>query len=374
MADVLKKTYILFSKAVKQALIVIKIKKWRSSYILMSPNSIGEVSIICAFCRAFKEKHSGHLVLVVRSDHYVIANIFKKYIDEILIAPISLMRRLRYWGLASPTSFRLGVPVNLWTKLRGDGRLDEVHELRGFMPCRGGLGFTDLYRHLMHLNWDSKVEILRYDPSMCDQKKVDFNISKINGKKGVLLFPSTNSNKPISARYWLAIAELYNSLGYSVFCNVKGGAYTDFSPPDYVEMLDLDIMSAIDFSNRCESIVIGSNGLVILMLLLKIKANINVLLSDEIMGYDSEKFRPYPMLSTSHRLGTPELISPDINFREFMIDEDVLPFELADTIVNKVVKKFELTDGLIISSLELKRDFIHNFLTYNLKLKESQSN
>ncbi len=367
MAEVLRKTYIFFSKIVKHAFIVLKIKKWRKSYIFMSPNSIGEVSIICAFCRAFKEKYPGHLVLVVRGDHYVIANIFKKHIDEILIAPISLMRRLTYFGIASPTSFRLGVPVNLWSKLRGDGRLDEVHELRGFMPSRGGLGFTDLYRHLMHLNWDSKVELLAYNPSMCDQQKVDFNISTLKAKKGVLLFPATNSNKPVPAKYWIAIAELYNSLGYSVYCNVKGGAYADFSPPDYVEMLDLDIMSAIDFSNRCESIVIGSNGLVVLMLLLKIKPRINVLLSNEIMSYDSEKFRPYPMLSTSQRLGTPEIISPDVNYREFMINGDVLPSELADTIVNNAEKKFELTDSLMNSNLQIKRDFIHDLLTYNLE-------
>lgn len=365
MVDVLKKACIFFSKAAKQALIALKIKKWRKSYILMSPNSIGEVTVISAFCRAFKEKHAGHLVLVVRSDHYVIANIFKKHIDEIVIAPISLMRRLNFWGFGSLTSFRLGVPVNLWSKLRGDGRLDEVHELRGFMPCRGGLGFTDVYRHLMHLNWDSKVELLPYHTSMCERQKVDFNISKLKGKKAILLFPSTNSNKPVSSKYWFAIAELYNSAGYSVYCNVKGGAYTEFIPPDYVEMLDLDIMSAIDFSNRCESIVIGSNGLVILMLILQIKPEINVLLSDEIMRYDSANFRPYPMLSTSHRLGTPELIKTDANFREFIIDNDTLPSELAGAILNKYKTKFELTDDFINSALCLKRDFMHEFLTYN---------
>lgn len=357
--------YAKIKKIFNQVSALISILSCRKSYILMSPNSIGEISIVCAFCKAFKEKYNRKLVLVVREDHYIIANLYRQHIDKIIIAPISLMRRLNWFRLSRPNVFKPGHPVNLWTKLRGDGRLDEVHELRGAMPSRGGLGVTDIYRHMMHLDWDSRIQFLEYDKLQFESRNGDLLKYKNNNEKMVLLFPSTNSNKPVSGKYWTAVAEKYFSEGYTVFCNYKGGAYTEFSPPAYINILDLDIISAIHFSNFCNSIVIGSNGLVVLMLLLKINTSINVLLSNEIMSYDAKGFRSYPLLSTSHRLGTPELINQDSDFREFMLDDSVNSIELAEAVVSKIKTRFELTDDYINSVLKLNREHLYSALTYN---------
>ena len=322
--------------------------KEADSYILLSPNSIGEAAVVSAFCNAFSKQYKAKPRLVVRHEHKEIADLYSDSIREIISASMSEMRALSKIGVSDWNEFVPGRPVNLWATLRTDGRLNEIHELRARSPGRGGLGYSDLYRHLMHLDWDAKLQLTSLPESIVAPLrekilKLDFNPLERN----VIIFPSNNSNIPATSECWRAICDRYHEEGCNIYLNYHGGYLSDFRPPKYAKVIQLGIFPALVFSELCKDVVISSNGLVMLMLLLRIGVTLNVLLPENV-AIDGKTIRGVSSLYGSHRLIIPEAVTTRPFLREFRVGRKSLEYSrLADSIVNGSPIECEVSEQII---------------------------
>lgn len=327
--------------------------KEADSYIFLSPNSIGEAAVVSAFCNAFSKQYKTKPRLVVRHEHKEIAELYSDSIREILCASMSEMRALSKIGVSDWNEFAPGRPVNLWAALRTDGRLNEIHELRTRSPGRGGLGYADLYRHLMHLDWDAKLQLTSLPESIVAPLrekilKLDFDPLERN----VIMFPSNNSNIPSKSECWRAICDCYHDEGFNIYLNYHGGYLSDFCPPKYAKVIQLGIFPALVFSELCKDVVISSNGLVMLMLLLRTGVRLNVLLPENV-AIGGKTIKSVSSLYGSHRLLIPEAVSTRPFLREFRVGRKALEYSrLADSIVHNTPIEYEVSEQVI-------RDFLY---------------
>jgi hypothetical protein len=307
----------------------------RKSFILMSPNSLGEVSTICALLKSFREHHQSNVTLVVPNAQRDIPSVWGHNIQKLIVSDSGTMRALSYLNLIDKDRFEKDHPINTWSFQRGDGRLDSIHELRATAPHRGGLNYTDMYRYILHLPWNAKIEFGKIPDQWITIGKKILEEHGLDPERSVILFPGNNSNRPAPTALWRSISNLYNKLGYQVVLNLRGALFipSDLKVPSI--RLDLNIPAAIALGHLCGNVVIGSNGLKMLMLLMKINANINVLLPTAI-SRDGETQHAVPHTFGSAQLLYPEYLLGFDTYQEWLTsDDDAKAEQLASDIVLK---------------------------------------
>ena len=217
------------------------------SWILMVPNSIGETALVCGFSKGFIEQHGYGITLVIIENHSCIASMYPGRFNAVITAPMQLMRDFSDFGFIPPNHFDIDFPFNTWPLQYGDGRLYELGNLYCRGHGRGGLSFTDLYRYILRLSWDTPIE----RPIIQDEvRKKAIEIANRHGiiqGQSVILFPGSNSSISAPYPFWIAISDLFRiKKGFKVFSNCSGaGIFPGDMPIPGSDRLDLPIDIAL---------------------------------------------------------------------------------------------------------------------------------
>jgi hypothetical protein len=312
----------------------------RRSWILMVPNSIGEVVTICGFAKAFTEKHSHGITLVIRDVHKNLPQFYPGRFNAVITMSLELMRDLSNYGIINPNDFVLDVPFNTWPEQNGDGRLLEIHQLLSNGNSRGGLTYFDMYRHILRLDWNSPIEKGYISSELRTVALKYCEDHGITRGKSVILFPGGNTNKPAPGVFWEAISKFYRNNGIDVYVNFRGSDFRPNTNNTLGTELDLPIDLAVAVSEYAGNLVTAVNGLVMLVLMVGLKCNINVALSDQYDPQRSGVFKHLNPLSGCHLLIAPEVAVNHDSYYEWVIRSDAAVAELEDiakSIVNNLL-------------------------------------
>ncbi len=311
----------------------------RRSWILMVPNSIGEVAIVCGFAKAFTETHGHGITLVTTDVHKNIASFYPGRFNAAFTMPMELMRDLSNYGVIHPNDFILDTPFNTWPEQSGDGRLYEIHTLLASGQGRGGLSLLDMYRYVLRLDWNAPVEKGLINPELRSAALKYCEDHGITEGKSVILFPGSNTNKPASGLFWETLSDSYRSAGLDVYVNYAGAALRPDVKSELGTELALPIDLAIAVSEYAGNIVTASSGLPTLALMVGLQCNINVILPNQSWTNALNNFKPINSILGSNLLVIPEVALNHESYYEWDVQSDAHQSvfeEIANSIVNKL--------------------------------------
>lgn len=300
----------------------------RRSWILMVPNGVGETAIVCGFAKGFVEQHGHGITLVTRDMFVPLAAMYLGRFNTVMTAPFELMRDFSNFGIIPPNHFDVDFPFNTWAAQYGDGRYYKINELYvQHGHARGGLSLTDLFRHILRLNWNTPIE----RPVIQEETKIKAaeiaNRHGIIRGKSVILFPGNGSTTPAPYLFWEAISELFRKKrGFKIFANCRGaGILPNQMPKLDSDQLDLPVDLALAVSELAGHIVIGGNGFALLALLANIQCKVNIILPKSVIHNNpGEGEREVSIMHSSTRFNIPELFSQD-NFSEWLTPPEESP-------------------------------------------------
>jgi hypothetical protein len=277
--------------------------KDRRSWILMVPNSSGETALICGFAKSFAEKHGFGITLVIRDVHNPIASMYPGRFNAVMNLPFDAMRDFTTYGLIPPNHFDVDFPFNTWPLQYGDRRLYNIFDLMEKPGGRGGLSLTDLYRHVLRLDWDAPIERATLPMEARLQAMKLMTSHDIEPGNSVILFPGNNTNAPAPYAFWTAVTEAYQKKGMQVFTNTAGATFVPGQLPiPGTRALNLGLDTALALSEYAGHMIIGCNGLVILSLLAGIKCRIDSVITDSQCIDPEQGFFPSSQYGSSCQL------------------------------------------------------------------------
>lgn len=203
---------------------------WRDanerSWILVAPSALGETFLTCALTRAFRLQHPGPLTLVVKESHAPIAQLYSDDITRIIPMQGDLPGLCR---TISPHSlFAMDVPYIVDPVFLGDGRLMHLVHLIAKQPGRGGLRGVDLFRYVMHLDWDSPLTPGTIPAAWRQEAEAVANELGLVRGRSVILFPDNNTNWPVADELWQTLADHLRAQGLTVVTNLHGNDVRNF--------------------------------------------------------------------------------------------------------------------------------------------------
>ncbi len=304
-------------------------KQSPTGWILMSPNSIGEVLFACAFARSFISTHGGPVTLCVQPHHASIPEqLYPGRFVRVVPLNMNVMRAFSETGFVPPNYFGRDYPINLSPPHYGDGRMMEFLNLMFKRHGYGGLSVADAFRHMLHLDWNAPMEKpfaarLRENKSLLRQLNLE-------PTSYVLLFSGNSTNIPAPKEFWIALAGRYLAQGVKVVVNTKGAVIAErIEFPNGVIHAQLDVIDALALAQHARFVVIGNNGLLALMAFAATKCqespHVHCLLTDKMcVHYDKlsvayeEAFVPIEGLPAMH-YGGRELISDPGRYTEWKV-------------------------------------------------------
>lgn len=279
-------------------------KQTPRGWILMSPNSIGEVLVTCAFSRSLAEKTGYPITLCVRPEHKpMVEALYPNRFTSVVGMNMELMRSFSSSGFIPSEHFDIDFPVNLSPSQYGGGYLAAFQALHYKRHGASGLSLGDIWRHMLHLDWDTPME------RPCNSFFSDTNniLSKYGVEEGKysLFQLGNNTNKPLPSGFWTPLEKHFNKNKQPVLVNLKGAMLVHNALRfDSVKQVDLDILDALYLINKSQTTVSGNNGLMFISTLLDYveerKPKLHVVMTDQYCKYynllnsDWEKaFVPY---------------------------------------------------------------------------------
>jgi hypothetical protein len=332
--------------------------KDRRSWILMVPNSIGEVALVCGFAKSFVEKHGFGVTLVIREEHNSIAAMYPKRFNAVKNLTLHQMRDFSSYGVIPPNHFDIDFPFNTWPMQYGDGELFKIRMLMERGGGRGGITHSDLYRYMLRLDWDSPLETACVSSESWKLANEIVEINNIERGNSVILFPGNNTSIPAPYDFWIEIANAYKAKGKHVFTNVSGASYLPGKLPiPGTKALELGIDSALAVSELAGHMIIGSNGLLILSLLAGINCRIDGILTDRECIDGSVGFVNANWMRQSCQLAVPELAIRNSKYSEWVISA-------YEKVINVQKLALDIVENRQ-SEMRVTPDKICEFLSYN---------
>lgn len=252
------------------------------SWILLNPTSIGDTWTTCALARSFKDTHEGNLTMVVKPSHAPIAQLYQSDIDKIIQIDDNTL--IHYSKLIQQfCRFDIDQPFVAHPFFIGDGRLFRFWEIYGGRRM-GGVSFSDIYRHILHLDWDAPFappvipQGWRHEAQLYCEK-----LGLIPGKS-VILIPDNNSCEALPDVFWQALANELNLRGLMVFTNSVGGMGKRRDPFNGTTSIELSLQSAIPVVEMAGRYISGSNGLSHMLAGCQVNSNGTLLLNQRAPG------------------------------------------------------------------------------------------
>lgn len=334
-----------------------------NDWIFMAPSSIGEVASVCTFAREFKKIYGGKISMVVHRNHASVPRFFPAYIDSVQTASTVLMRKLTTERLIDPMQFSPGMPVCLWANQMHEGRLLELHRLYVNQCGRGGLSFFDMYRYMMRLPWGAQITRGTVDPELSAFAKKYCVQHGVERGRSVIFFPGNNTNLPAPALLWHSMAKKFAARGIRVFQCTSGAKILPPGLDMAVPALDMNPALAVAVSQFAGHVVTGSNGLLLLALLVSGECKFDVFLTEGVATDKPGTFQKANPLLGSHRMVAPEVLNGIAACREWLIRHEAsqnMLEEIADAIVSPGDHSAELKNETI------ERQLVKNFRNQSL--------
>lgn len=303
------------------------------SWILLSPTSIGDTAIICALAQAFVAQHGHAITLIIPPDHVSVAQMYPNRFLRVHTAERNLMMQIAN-NYLDPTRFEIDVPICVHPYDLGDCRIDNLLYLHKY-PGRGGMTQTDIFRYLLRLPWEAKLE----RPSV--PTEWDAEAERIAQKIGmpkdesVILFPANSSAYPqFPDIFWETVAARLTRRGLKVFCNMRGGNFRPKTMPIAgTTPIEVHIHQAISLVNYAGRTISSASGIQCLLLLGGRFAQMNVTMPLPKIPTDHyQNERYYHSTAFMAQYMFPELPF-NMPFAEFSVPFDGTEQELKDVAV-----------------------------------------
>lgn len=230
-------------------------------YILMSPNSIGELLYTCGFAKSFIDQYQSPIVMCVRPEHVqIVEALYPNRFKAIIPLHMEVMRAYISTGLVPYGYFGKEFPLVLSPIHYENGRIAQLKNLLVARAGTSGLSSTDAARYMLHLDWDSKVE----QPNMewIYEFEEKFRAAGVNLDNFALLQLGNNTNKPLPSYFYNCLEEKLADKGLQVLANSAGSMLV---PQNLVLKHSLnvqaDALSALALMKYSSVTVTGNNGL-----------------------------------------------------------------------------------------------------------------
>lgn len=308
-------------------------KQTPRGWILMSPNSIGEVLVTCSFARSLVEKSGYPITLCVRPEHKpMVEALYPNRFTAVVAMDMELMRSFSSSGFIPNGHFDIDFPINLSPLQYGGGYLAEFQSLHYKRQGASGLSLVDIWRHMLHLDWDTPME--RPCQSFFNDRNDILSKYGVEEGKYTLFQLGNNTNKPLPAGFWAPLEEHFNKNKQPVLVNLKGAMLVHNALRfNSVKQVDLDILDALYLINKSHTTVSGNNGLMFISTLLNYteerKPNLHVVMTDKfckhynLLNTDWDKaFEAYekrPDIS----IRSMEYYSPNAQVYEWVVGADL---------------------------------------------------
>lgn len=232
-------------------------------WILMSPNSLGEVFPSAGFARALQESSGYPVTLCVRPEHTAMVHaLYPNRMQAVVGMGMELMRAFSTTGFIPPNHHDIDFPVNLSPLQFFDGRLIELLDLLSLRNGRSGLTLSDTWRVMLRLDWDAPLE----QPCLEYFMRPNAAFEALGLRRGgyVLFQPGNNTNIPLPSVFWRALEERYLAEGLDVLVNVRGSMLIDRTLTfRKARAIELDVLDALYVAQNAAAVVSGNNGLMV---------------------------------------------------------------------------------------------------------------
>lgn len=287
----------------------------------MSPNSIGEVLITCAFAKSLIEKSGYPITLCVRPEHKpMVDTLYPNRFTAVVAMDMELMRSFSTTGFIPKGHFDIDFPVNLSPlHYYENERLLSLHNLIYKRQGGSGLTLTDTWRYMLQLDWDAPME--RPCRDFLEKDNPTFKGLGDITKNYVFFKPGNNTNKPTPAAFWNELERQYQASQQKMLVNIKGSMLVDKSLKftNKVTQVNLDILDALYFMHKAKSTISGNSGLTLIEAFMDYPKNhtshINIIATDQycehyhLLNTDWEKaFLPFDGIPSTH-IGVPEMLN-----------------------------------------------------------------
>lgn len=242
-------------------------KQVPKSFIIMTPNSIGETLMTCAFAKSFCEQHKTKITLCIRPEHRVLVdNFYPNRFVAIVEMHMEVMRAFHTHGLARDDIFDIDVPIVVSPLSFLNGELLKLHNLIYIRKGVSGLTYSDTWRFMLRLDWNKPFE----RPNLKNVQNTDVLTKYGLDKNEYVLFQlGNNTNKPAPAVFWESLEEQYKKSNKRVVANLAGAMlfdkHTKFSS---ALQINANIVEAIQLAFHSKATVSSLNGLMMIDLLM----------------------------------------------------------------------------------------------------------
>lgn len=252
------------------------------TWIMLSLYGIGETATFCALAEAFLKEHGHGITMVLTPKLAPVAQLYQHRFHKILVASDQIIATFLKSGYIKHDQFDLDYPMEAHTSGFGFEFSDGISHLFKW-PGRGGISSIDLARFVFRLPWNSRLErpVIPAD-WVVEAEKLAEEVGLVPGRS-VVLFPINNTNRMYPEVFWDAVANRLIENGYKVFTNTLGVTPGRGREPLTVKgtiPVNLSINIGLTFSKLAGRVIIGGNGMQILLSLLGCKElDVSVLLA-----------------------------------------------------------------------------------------------
>ncbi|MFM7273326.1 MAG: hypothetical protein ACKO4A_05640 [Gammaproteobacteria bacterium] len=232
-------------------------------WILMSPNSLGEVFPSAGFARALQESSGYPVTLCVRPEHTAVVHaLYPNRMQAVVGMGMELMRSFSTTGFIPPNHHDIDFPINMSPLQFFDGRLIELLDLLSLRNGRSGLSLSDTWRVMLRLDWDAPIE----QPCLEYFRRPNAAFDALGLRSGayVLFQPGNNTNIPLPTAFWRSLEDHYLAAGFDVLVNVRGSMLIDRTLAfRKARAVELEVLDALYVAQKASAVVSGNNGLMV---------------------------------------------------------------------------------------------------------------
>lgn len=263
---------------------------------LVCPASLGDTMIVCALAKAFKQKHGGELTVIMPESHTPIGEMYAPWIDTIVTRERESL--IQYCRKELPRGFNLDYPIVAHPWFHGDGRCEDFIDLFAYRK-RGGVALDDLFRHCLHLPWDSAFE-KPVIPLAWRNEAQDLLPTAIGNT--VVLFPDNNSIPTLHDEFWTKLTRQLIVNGWDVVTNLAGNNNgARHTPFDGSVGVKIPLHLAIPFTQLAGRVISGNNGMYCLLKIAKTDMISSMLMVDQSFSLSGRLINhPIPYQSFQH--------------------------------------------------------------------------
>jgi hypothetical protein len=243
------------------------------AWIILCGYNIGETVQFCALAGEFKKHHGHNIIAVITPKHQHVIDMYAHQFIKVVVISDETMRLILRSGYIPQDRLEINKPFSACWIDRGFRYSDGIRFLSKY-PGRGGLSEIDCVRFILHLPWNAKLE----PPTISiesENRVFDYAIkSGLRIGRSILLCPINNSAPKLPQVFWNTLAATLVKKGFTVFTNLGGlnpfNGLSEMPIPGTIP-INLPIQDVIPFCRIAGNVIIGNNGMSMLIMMTAFK-------------------------------------------------------------------------------------------------------